>query len=102
VADRNESIRGLFAASDVPEDISADEFRAAVADKLGSRPELVDAWRAYSYDKRGTPSHYLDGLQVGFWDGGNQDVATHSTPTDACVDFLYRETHWVLHRRRVA
>jgi hypothetical protein len=97
----SESIRDLFAASGVPEDLSADEFRVAVADKLGRRPELVDAWQVYSYEKRGTPSHYLDGLQVGFWDGGQRDMTDHSTPTHACVDFLYRETHWVLHRRRV-
>jgi hypothetical protein len=95
----DQSIRQLFEDSAPPEELSADAVRAAVADRLRQNPALVHAWQRYSYDKRSSPSPYLDGLRVGFWDGENQDDITHATTTGACVDFVYRETQWVLHRR---
>jgi hypothetical protein len=95
------SIRDLFTEAAPPEDCSAAEFKAAVAERLAAAQELVDAWQTYSYDKRSSPSPYLDGVKVGFYDGGTHDAVTHATMTDACVDFLHRETYWVLHRRRV-
>jgi hypothetical protein len=95
-----QSIRDLFTESAPPESCSADEFKAAVTARLAKRPQLIDAWQTYSYDKRTSPSPYLDGLEVGHYDGGREDVANHATPTDACTDFVYRETQWVLHRRR--
>lgn len=94
------SIRDLFEDSAPPEEVSDDALRAAVSESLRQNPALVDAWQTYSYDQRGTPSPYLDGLEVGFFDGHCRDVLTHATTTDACADFLYRETQWVLHRRR--
>lgn len=96
----NQSIRQLFEESAPPAETSHNALREAVADRIRENPALVEAWQAYSYDKRGTPSHYLDGLQVGFYDGQTEDVATHATTIDACVDFICRETRWVLHRRR--
>jgi len=96
-----QGIRDLFRESAPPEACSAEQFRAAVAERLSKRADLVDAWQSYSYDKRSSPSPYLDQLEVGYFDGDRQDVVQHATPTEACVDFLYRETQWVLHRRRV-
>jgi hypothetical protein len=96
----SQSIREMFEESAPPEDAGSDALRAAIADRLRQNPPLVDAWQTYSYDKRGTPSPYMDGSEVGFFDGQREDVTVHPTSTDACVDFLYRETQWVLHRRR--
>jgi len=96
-----QSIRDLFRESAPPETTSAEQFKASVAERLADRPDLVDAWQTYSYDKRSSPSPYLDGLEVGHFDDGPRDVAEHASPTDACVAFVYRETWWILHGRRV-
>lgn len=97
----SQSIHELFAETAPPEATTDDQFKSAVAERLADGPELVDAWQTYSYDKRSSPSPYLDGLEVGHYDGGREDVVTHDSPTNACVDFVYREFEWVLHRRRV-
>lgn len=74
---------------------------AAVAARLAADPALVEVWQGYSYDKRSTPSPYLDGLEVGFYDRGYQHVARHPTATAACADFVVREVRWVVEGRVV-
>jgi hypothetical protein len=71
----------------------------AVEQRLRRDAGLVEAWQGYSWDKRTSPSPYLDGVEVGFYDGGRRDVATHRDEASACADFLFREASWVLNRR---
>jgi len=47
----------------------------------------VDAWQAYSYDKRSSSSPYLDGTEVGYFDGKRTDVVKYDDPSEACADF---------------
>jgi hypothetical protein len=95
------TILGLFreAAPDLSEPPSFDRLVKA---RLGHATMLVDAWQNYSWDKRTTPSPYLDGLEVGFYDAGRHDVVEHRDRVDACADFIHREANWVLRRERVA
>ena len=67
---------------------------------LDTTPQLVGAWQQYSYDKRASPGPYLDQDEVGFYDDGYQDVQRFDSPVDACAEFIYRESAWVLERRR--
>jgi hypothetical protein len=55
----------------------------------------------YSYDKRWSPSPYLDGLEVGHYDAGKQQVRRHFDSVDACADFVLTEVRWVVDRRVV-
>ena len=73
-----------------------------IRQQLSQAPDLIEAWQQYSWDKRTTPGHYLDGLEVGFFttDGLREDVQLHDEPADACADFVYREAVWVLDRHR--
>jgi hypothetical protein len=66
----------------------------------------VEAWQQYSYDKRASPSPYLDGTEVGFFEvvGDNPRrcaVERFNTTVEACASFIWRETGWLLERRQV-
>jgi hypothetical protein len=76
-------------------------FQTAVTARLNEEPTLIDAWQTFSWDNRGSPPPYLDGLEVGFYDDGRQDVYVHGDRASACADFLFRKASSVLHRRRV-
>lgn len=96
------SIRELFrqAAPDLDEPRLLDMVRM----HLERQPDLLQAWQQYSYDKRGTPSPFLDGLRVGFLsvtDGKAVvgDVRTYESPLEACAQFIRRESMWVLEGR---
>jgi len=93
------SIRELFQVA-APELDDADSLRAAVREALTADGALLAAWQTYSYDKRSSPSPYLDGGEVGFYDGGRHDVVTYVDPLDACADFICREAAWVVRRER--
>lgn len=79
-----------------------DALRGAVLEVLERDPLLADAWQTYSYDKRSSPSPYLDGTQVGFFDTdtGRSDVRTYDDPLAACAEFICREAAWVLRGTR--
>ena len=64
--------------------------RAPDYDYLEARPELVQRWQAYSWDIRGAPSHYMEGVEVGLYDAGYRDVVRHSDSREpsACADFI--------------
>ncbi|GAC1611306.1 MAG: hypothetical protein NVS3B26_23310 [Mycobacteriales bacterium] len=96
----HQSLGEIFEESAPPPGTSLEAVRVAVAERVLDNPTLVEAWQVYSCDKRSSPSPFMDGHEVGFFDGGKQDTATHTTPADACVDFICREMEWVLHRRR--
>jgi hypothetical protein len=76
-------------------------LRALIRDHLDSRPELIQSWQQYSWGIRGTPNHYMEGVEVGFYDAGNQDVMQHPDKRSACADFICRTAAWVLERRRL-
>jgi hypothetical protein len=82
-------------------DLEASELGGWITAELLSTPGLREAWQEYSYDKRGTPSPYLDGRRVGFVAvvGGrveHQDVEVFETEIEACARFIAREAAWVL------
>jgi hypothetical protein len=86
-------------------DLGNPRFVALVRAQLSKDPALVRAWQEYSYDKRGSPSPYMDGTEVGFFevdDGRTRsvDVRHYDNPVDACADFVFREAVWVLEKRR--
>lgn len=68
---------------------------------LEQDPDLASVWQNYSYDKRGTPSPFLDGLQVGFADVGGtiRGVRSYPSSVEACAQFILAEAAWVLERR---
>jgi hypothetical protein len=99
------SIREAFEHADP--DLSDVRFKTVVRNRLKDDPSLIESWQNYSYDKRSSPSPYLDRNRVGFFevvDGHpkRSAVRNHKNPTDACVDFIYREAAWVLERRMVS
>jgi hypothetical protein len=89
----NRSIRDLFGDTE-----SLEVSRQALHDALMNDSTLIDDWQTYSYDKRTSPSPYLDGLAVGFYDGGNRNHIEHVDAVSACCDFIERERAWVLRR----
>lgn len=94
------SIRQLFENA-APDLNDAGKTQELVYDCIVLRPELVQQWQQYSWDIRGTPNHYMDGVEVGFYDAGYRDVVRHSDVQSACADFIVRTAAWVLERRRL-
>lgn len=89
------TIRELLtaAAPDLTDDHRLIEL---VKRELEGDPSLVEDWQIYSYDKRGVPSPYLDGSEVGFFDGERRNRRTYRDRTGACAQFIYSEAAWVL------
>jgi hypothetical protein len=99
------SIRDLF--QQAAPDLEDPTFIEIVSEQLEREAELVAAWQQYSHDKRGTPSPYLEGNEVGFVEVSGGEVWTRGvrrfeTARDACSAFILREAAWVLHRREIA
>lgn len=99
------SIRDLF--SQASPEVDNPRFVKLVRTYLEHRPDLLHAWQQYSYDKRGTPSPFLDGLKVGFVsviDGKQvvRDVRIYESAVEACAQFIRRESSWVLEGRELA
>ena len=82
--------------------VNDEELRNAVRSVLEVRPDLVELWEHWSWDKRWSPSPYLDGLEVGHYDHGRSHVRVHPTPIDACADFVLTEVRWIVERRIVS
>ena len=89
------SVVDLFEAA-APDLGDIKDLRTRIHDELAADPQLLEAWQTYSYDKRGTPSPYLDGLEVGFFDRSRQDVVSYDNSVDACSDYICREAESVL------
>jgi hypothetical protein len=83
-------------------DVGDEELREAVHSVLEVRADLVALWQGWSWDKRWTPSPYLDGLEVGHYDGGKRNVRNHPTAARACADFVLTEVRWIVERRVVS
>lgn len=98
------SVRELFQRA--APDVEDARFVEMVVARLEREPGLVDSWQQYSYDKRGTPSPYLDGTEVGFFEvvgdkARYRAVQRFDTVVLACASFIWREAGWVLERRQV-
>ena len=78
-----------------------DRGTTAIEHFLRANPELVTDWQRESDDTRGSPNHYVNEREVGFYDAGYHDRTTHDDEISACADFVYRKAVWVLTRRRV-
>jgi hypothetical protein len=97
----NKSVRDLFQAAG-PDLSDEARFLSLVSAYLRQNPTLVEAWQSYSYDKRTGEGPYMDNCEVGFYASGRYDVRHHDDNTTACGDFVFRESVWVLERRRIA
>ena len=80
-------------------EVSDEELVAAVRPRLEQRPDLVELWQSWSYEKRWSPSPYLDGVEVGHYDAGSHHVRRHTNAVDACADFVLAEVRWVVDGR---
>jgi hypothetical protein len=73
-------------------------FELTVARVLQSSPELVALWATWSGDQRWTPSAYLEGDKVGWYDGANRNVKVHPDTASAAADFIHRLAAWLARR----
>jgi hypothetical protein len=96
------SIQQLFRNA-APDLSSSDRFTTLVVRCLDKKPELVEAWQGYPYDKRTDRGPYMEGHEVGYFDGRYHDVRyhdvrNHADLVNACADFILREATNVLFR----
>ncbi len=77
-----------------------ESLRSQVAARLRERPDLVHAWQMYSWDKRWSPSPYLEAQEVGLYDSGYRDVEQHPDLVTACAAFIAREVDWLRTRHQ--
>jgi len=101
----NLSIRDLFQRA--APNLEDQQLIEKVLSRLESEPALCTAWQQYSYDKRATPSPFLDGSRVGFAAVVEEEVVlrgvhTYETPMEACAHFIAREALWILEGRELA
>jgi hypothetical protein len=61
-------------------------FEASLAAYLRAEHRLVDEWATWSADQRWTPSAYLDGTEVGWYDAGYRNVRHHADSAEAAAD----------------
>jgi len=76
-------------------------FEQALATHLRANPELVEAWATWSADQRWSPSAYVEGTEVGWYDGGRHDVRRHPDRAAAAADFIHRTSVWLAYERVV-
>lgn len=99
---RRENRSLLDCVRDAAPDLTDDDLAiGAIERHLRSNPELVADWQRESDGTRGSPNHYVNGTEVGFYDAGFHDQMRHEDEVNACADFVYRKAVWVLDRRRV-
>jgi hypothetical protein len=75
-------------------------FEGALARSLRENRALIELWEAWSGDQRWTPSAYVEGTEVGWFDGVRGNVRIHSDRGAAVADFIRRLAAW-LSRREV-
>lgn len=73
-------------------------FERSVAQVLQSSPELVALWATWSGDQRWTPSAYLEGNEVGWYDGALRNLKVHPDTASAAADFIHRLAAWLARR----
>jgi hypothetical protein len=72
------------------------ELLNELAQRLRADAKARRAWQSYSYDKRWSPSPYLEGLEVGLYDSGYRDVESFDDASVAVAAFILRERDWLL------
>jgi hypothetical protein len=73
-------------------------FERSVAQVLHGSPELVALWATWSGDQRWTPSAYLEGSEVGWYDGARRNMRVHPDAASAAADFIHRLAAWLARR----
>jgi len=90
----------VFVAAGV-NNVTDEELLIAIRSVLEVRADLCQTWQAWSYDKRWSPSPYLDGFEVGHYSAGEHHVRHHANVIDACADFVLSEVRWIVDCRIV-
>ncbi len=62
----------------------------ALMQTLRDDSALVDLWETWSADQRWTPSAYMEGTEVGWFDGARRFVTVHPDRASAAADFVHR------------
>ena len=75
-------------------------FESALARSLRDNPALIERWEAWSGDQRWTPGVYVEGTEVGWFEGVRRNVRIHPDREAAVADFIQRLAAW-LSRREV-
>jgi hypothetical protein len=73
-------------------------FERSVAQVLQGSPELVALWATFSGDQRWTPSAYMEGNEVGWYDGARRKLKVHPDTASAAADFIHRLAAWLARR----
>lgn len=80
------------------DDLDDLRFTAAIAETLRAEPDLVDAWTVWSGEQRWSPGAYVEGVEVGWFDGSRQHVRRHADQAAAVADFIRRIARWLSRR----
>ena len=75
-------------------------FERVLVRSLRENPALIELWETWSADQRWTPSAYLIGTEVGWFDNARSNVRVHPERAAAVADFIRRLAAW-LSRREV-
>jgi hypothetical protein len=59
---------------------------------------LVELWETWSADQRWTPSAYVEGTEVGWFDGACRNVRIHPDRGAAVAEFIRRMAAWLFRR----
>jgi hypothetical protein len=70
-------------------------FERSVVQVLQGSPELIALWAAWSRDQRWTPSAYMEGNEVGWYDGARRNLKVHPDAASAAADFIHRLAVWL-------
>jgi hypothetical protein len=73
-------------------------FERSVAQVLQGSPQLVALWATWSGDQRWTPCAYLEGNEVGWYDGARRNLKVHPDTASAAADFIHRLAAWLARR----
>ncbi|TDC53598.1 hypothetical protein E1212_05345 [Jiangella ureilytica] len=74
------------------------EFERHLAEGLRGEPALIELWDLWSGDQRWTPSVYIEGTEVGWFDGERRHVKVHPDRAGAVADFVHRLSAWMSRR----
>lgn len=64
-------------------------FEVNLAQILRADSALVDQWETWSTDQRWTPSAYIEGTEVGWFDGARRHVQVHPDRASAAADLIH-------------
>jgi hypothetical protein len=92
---RHRSSSGLVLMLELADCQFADPgFEDALAQSLRESTDLIQLWATFSADQRHTPSAYVEGTEVGWFDGVPRNVRIHPDQGAAVADFIRRLAAW--------